>query len=305
MFLKLSKKPTRDEVLNFLATSASYGNLGLFIGAGLSKAVLNESSEDEIALSWGGLLQGVAKKMDVNYDSLNQIGTSYPEIASAICRAYRDKKHVSFKESLGCLKREISALTCWYPADEQRQRYSQYLESFAPSWIITTNYDLVIESLLTGKSITLGPNDPLSAPKGVVPVFHLHGVRTNPDGIIIAQEDYVTLFRPSEYRQIRLALTIKESTTLLLGYALGDVNVLTALDWSKYVFKRTRENYPHGVIQVLRKKKPSDEPYRAVNGVVILETEALSGFFEEFSVVRDAVMKVEEKKAPSIGEARG
>ena len=53
-------------------------------------------------------------------------------------------------------------------------------------------------------------------------MFHLHGVRTNPKEIIIAQEDYITLFRPSEYRQMKLALTIKESTTLFLGYGLGE-----------------------------------------------------------------------------------
>ena len=59
------------------------------------------------------------------------------------------------------------------------------------------------------------------------------------------------LFRPSQYRQIRLALTIKESTTCLLGYSLGDVNVLTALDWSKNVFRESKGNYPHEVVQIL------------------------------------------------------
>jgi len=28
-----------------------------------------------------------------------------------------------------------------------------------PSWVITTNYDLVIEKLLTGKCVTLGPEN--------------------------------------------------------------------------------------------------------------------------------------------------
>jgi len=48
---------------------------------------------------------------------------------------------------------------------------------------------------------------------------------------IIVQEDYVGQFRPTEYRQIKMALMIKESTMLIIGYGLGDVNVLTALDW--------------------------------------------------------------------------
>jgi hypothetical protein len=189
-------------------------------------------------------------------------------------------------ESLTLLKREIAALTSWYPDKEKREKFSKYLECLSPSWIITTNYDLVIESLLTGKSIPLGPNDSLSSPNGVIPVFHLHGLRTNPEEIIIAQEDYVCLFRPSEYRQIKLALTIKESTTLLLGYGLGDVNVLTALDWSKNVFKGEDANYPNDVIQVLRKDDPAKEPYRDRNGIVIVEVADISNFFEEFLAIR-------------------
>jgi hypothetical protein len=83
----LPKEPTREEVLTFVARSASYGNLGLFIGAGFSKAVLNETAEDEIALSWGKLLEKAAKKIHVNYASIEKAGASYPEIASAICTA--------------------------------------------------------------------------------------------------------------------------------------------------------------------------------------------------------------------------
>jgi hypothetical protein len=298
--LKLSKEPSREEVLTFLAHATSYGNLGLFIGAGFSKAVLNEASEDEIALSWGDLLKKAAKKMGVKYESVGKVGVSYPEIASAICKSYCKEKGLSFKASLRELKQEIAALTSWYPTDEQREKYSKYLDAFDPSWIITTNYDLVIETLLTGRSAPLGPNDPLSAPKGVVPVFHLHGVRTNPEEIIIAQEDYITLFRPSEYRQMKLALTIKESATLLLGYALGDVNVLTALDWSRNVFRGERKNYPHGVIQVLREEEPAEAPYRTRNGVVIIETDELSKLFEEFMEVRNRVAQEKDKERETL-----
>ena len=159
---------------------------------------------------------------------------------------------------------------------------------------------MVVEGLLTGKSIPLGPNDSLSSPKGVIPVFHLHGRRTNPEEIIIAQEDYIALFRPTEYRQIKLALTIKESTTLLLGYGLGDVNVLTALDWSKNVFKAESVNYPNAVVQVLRKESPTENPYEDRSGVLILEVESLEAFFEEFIVFRQNALKEEEKELKNL-----
>ncbi len=155
---------------------------------------------------------------------------------------------------------------------------------------------MVVESLLTGKSIPLGPNDSLSSPAGVIPIFHLHGLRTNPEDIIIAQEDYVALFRPSEYRQIKLALTIKESTTLLVGYGLGDVNVLTALDWSRNVFRGDEANYPNGVVQILRKDNPAEQPYRDKNGIVIVESADLSDFFDDYTRVRERKLHEEKEE---------
>jgi hypothetical protein len=223
-------------------------------------------------------------------------GVGYPDIASAICKIHSQSTSSDYEQSLIKLKSEISALTSWYPNQGKREKFSKYLEGLSPSWIITTNYDLVIESLLTGKAAPLGPNDALSSRKGVIPVFHLHGIRTNPEEIIIAQEDFVALFRPSQYRQIKLALTIKESTTLLLGYGLGDVNVLTALDWSRNVFKSEQVNYPHDVVQVLRRKEPRKEPYRDRNSIVILETADLSNFFDEFIAVRLKLLKGEEEQ---------
>jgi hypothetical protein len=56
---RIPEVPTRTEVLTFISKSASYGNLGLFVGAGFSKAVLNDPMK--IALSWGELLEQSAK----------------------------------------------------------------------------------------------------------------------------------------------------------------------------------------------------------------------------------------------------
>src|SRR5476651_951915 len=190
---KIPQDLSRNEVLKFISQSASYGNLGAFIGAGFSKAVLNNDN-DTIALSWGELLEEVSNTLDIDYEGIWKEGIGYPEIASRLCELYSESKSISYDESLREIKKEIARLTSWYPDKEQRNVFSEHLNKLLLSWIITTNYDLVIESLLTGASIPLGPNDSLIAPSGIVPVFHLHGVRTNPDEIIIALEDYVGLF---------------------------------------------------------------------------------------------------------------
>lgn len=293
--------PKRDDVLKFISSSASYGNLGLFIGAGFCKAVLNDGLE-EIALSWGQLLKKASEQLNVDYNAIPKEGAGYPEIASRVCQIYADNENELFSQGASRLKQAIANLTCWYPDREKRAKFGSYLDSLSPSWVITTNYDLVIEGLLTGRSIPLGPNDQLTNPRGVAPVYHLHGIRTSPEEIIITQEDYVSLFRPNEYRQIKLALTVKESTTLLVGYGLGDVNVLTALDWSNNVFLGEKRDFPHDVIQVIRKENPNQTPYRDRSGILVVETSDLVAFFEEYMVVRIAEKKNEEEINKKIQE---
>jgi SIR2-like domain len=298
---KVSDNPTREEALKFISKSASFGNLGLFIGAGFSKAVMN-SKHNTIALSWGELLSKCTENLGIDFNAICKEGISYPEIATTICEKHSLDNKTSYEDSLQILKKEICSLTSWYPDKEKREEYSSHLISLEAAWIITTNYDLIIESLLTGKSITLSPKDQLITPTNITPVYHLHGVRIDQESIIISQEDYVALFRPSEYRQIKLALTIKESTVLILGYGLGDVNVLTALDWSKNVFKEEQSNYPHDVIQVIKKDKPKTDPYRSKNGVLIVETSELDHFFSEFSGIRTEEKKLEKEETDSLNK---
>jgi hypothetical protein len=271
---------TRAEALEFLARSSIYGNLGLFVGSGFSMAVMNRDF-GPIPLTWGALIEAAANALRVDYAKIQQMGRSYPEIATAVCEKLAIDRGIEFSDACVLLRNEIAQLTSWYPNEKEREEFSGLLAVISPSWIITTNYDLVIESLLTGRCLSLGPDDQLVNPTDAVPVYHLHGVRTHPSGIVIIQEDYIALFRPNEYRQLKLALTIKESTTLILGYGLGDVNVLTAVDWSRNVFSESKGRYPHGLVQIIRSRHPADEPYKDKNDVLILETDQLKTFLAE------------------------
>ncbi|MEW6401325.1 MAG: SIR2 family protein [Chloroflexota bacterium] len=292
---------SKQDVYKFISDSASYGNLGLFIGTGFSKAVLNDDKK-QIALSWSELLEKICGTMGISYKKIPKEGLGYPEIASKICLAYAKKSKKTYSQALSQIKREAASLTSWYPDLKKREDFQIYLEHLAPAWVITTNYDLIIESLLTGKSIPLGPNDQLINPRNVTPVYHLHGIRTNPEEIVIAQEDYISLFRPNEYRQIKLALTLKESTVLLLGYGLGDVNVLTALDWSKNVFEKKTNDFPQDVIQILRTPNPAELPYRDRNGILIIETDELTTFFNEYIEIREEELKKEGKRTKALSK---
>lgn len=282
---------SRQDALKLISKASIYGNLGLFVGAGMSMAILNDDWS-EVALSWKQLIYKCAEEFDINLkEDIKIEGLSYPEIASEIAKLISTKESVGYKIAVKKLKEKISSLTSWYPERQQREIYGRILQDIAPNWIITTNYDLLIECLLTGKCLSLGPEDQLISPQNLIPIYHLHGIRTNPTSIIISQEDYISLFRPNQYRQQKLSLSIKESTTLIIGYGLGDVNVLTAVDWAKNVYSNQRINYPHEIIQLLFTDSPQVDPYRDKNDILIIEFKDLKTILTEI-----AELVLEDKK---------
>lgn len=152
------------------------------------------------------------------------------------------------------------------------------------SWILTTNYDTAIEYILTGKCLSLGPNDSFVKIKNLIPIYHIHGIKTDPQNIVITNEDYIYQFRPNDYRQSRLPFLIKESTVLMLGYGLGDMNVITAVDWSKNVYKNESRLCPNKIIQVVYiDGEPKNYAYEDSSGIIIVETNNLSLFLKDMS----------------------
>lgn len=286
----------QKDALKIISQSGVYGNLGLFVGAGMSMAILNDDWQ-KIALSWKELIFKCAQDFDIDLkEDIKTEGLSYPEIATEIAKIIAEKKEVTYNIAIKLLKEKICALTSWYPEDEKRDVFGKLLFEIDPSWIITTNYDLILECLLTGHCISLEPNDQLISPQNLIPIYHLHGIRTNPSSIIISQEDYISLFRPNQYRQQKLSLSIKESTTLIIGYGLGDVNVLTAVDWTKNVYSQQRINYPHDIIQLLYSENPAPNPYRDRNEILIIEFDNLESILSEINDAINEAKDIANKK---------
>jgi len=211
----------------------------------------------------------------IPWESVETQYRSCPQIASSICATIAQTGSISFREAEKKIKDHICDLTSWYPNQNQREAFSPLLRQLSPKWIITTNYDLILEGLLPDNSSSLGPNDSLVFSNYTIPIYHLHGIRTSANSLIITNEDYIRLFRPNEYRLQKLSLTINESTTLIVGYGIGNQNVLTALDWSKNVYKNGRAHYPSGVIQLVFTDNPIEAVTETADGMILLETNSI------------------------------
>lgn len=273
---------SREYVFEKLFNAFNYGNLGMFVGAGFSKAVVDDHIQK--ALGWFDLIKKVSWNFELDFPSeVDLIGKSLPELATNMCKLLASKKKLNYAEAKILFKKEICNLSNWLPDESKVTAFREIFDYINPSWIITTNYDLVLETILTGKCKSLSPLNYLSAPKNIIPIYHLHGTRIDPESIIITQEDYIPLFRPNEYRQSKLAMTIRESTTLVLGYGLGDMNVLSAVDWSKNIYTEKNE-YPYEIIQALWTSNPQEDAYKDENGNIIIEIDDLEQFLNDLII---------------------
>lgn len=286
---------TRDEVFDLIANAALFGSLGLFVGTGFSKA-LTEGN----ALSFEELITGIADEVDCEFD-FNDIeiikGKSYPRLAQDIVAAVAERDFgdlepdEAFVRSLKKVKKSACKLCNLRPSEVVIAEYSSIIKGIPIQWVITTNYDFILEHIIP-RSIHLLPNQLMNPRKDYVPIYHLHGHLRSSSSLVLTELDYVKLFSPIEYRQLKLNLLLAESTTLVIGYSLGDINVQSAMEWSR-TFQNgsglTIEKYQSKVVQALFVEEiESATPYEGENGEIILEINDIKSFLEEVKRSIDA-----------------
>ena len=99
---------SRQDALKLISKASIYGNLGLFVGAGMSMAILNDDWS-EVALSWKQLIYKCAEEFDINLkEDIKIEGLSYPEIASEIAKLISTKESVGYKIAVKKLKEKIA-----------------------------------------------------------------------------------------------------------------------------------------------------------------------------------------------------
>ena len=287
---------TKSEAYGLIVESSLFGNLGLFMGAGFSLAV-NEIISNCEPLSWPSLLKKVCKEFEIQWDDEIMDGVtkkaeikkefkSCPEIASEICKLIAEKETISIEEAVALFKQHVCNLSAWYSNTEQRNLWGKEIQALSPNWIVTTNYDQIIETLLPETCYSLNPKEEFVFPKNKIPVYHLHGIRSDYESIIITNEDYIELSRPHNYRMDRLSVMFRESTTLMIGYGIGDQNVLMALDCSNNVYQEntsSTKKFPNGIVQLAYCATTPKDPYYDNNGILIIETTSVLNTIKEIN----------------------
>lgn len=272
---------TRDDVLEMICKASLRENLGLFIGSGFSKAML-EGNLHHKAYDWKELLLEVCDALHIEKGLLEK-GLPYPQVATLMCDAYAKWKQISYDDAENELKYTIAKKVDIPPESDKKEKFQKYFKAFSPYWIVTTNYDSIIEELVSNKHFTLTHNNPFIKLKDYTPIYHIHGSIKDPETIVITNKDYTKTLRTSDYRHERLPFLIKESTVLMVGYSMNDLNVLSAVDYSQNVYVNSLRDYDFPIIQLLHCRNPKQSPYyQKENKIIIQEIDSLENYFDEF-----------------------
>jgi hypothetical protein len=114
---------SKEMVFEKLFNAFNYGNLGMFIGAGFSKAVIG--TDYQPALSWFELIKATSENLEIDFPSDEKlVGVSLPELATSLCKKLALENNISYEEAKYLFKVEICNLTNWLPNEEQTEKGS-------------------------------------------------------------------------------------------------------------------------------------------------------------------------------------
>ena len=265
---------TRAELLSGFARRARDAGLGLFVGSGFSRHLTAG-----VAPSWSDLLRGLFDRIRpgidpgavVNWDELCAL-RSEPQIASEL-----EKMFVRSGQGLPFDFRCLVAELCDLPLPDDHRPLGMIVRAMGPSWVLTTNYDQLLESLLE-PALPVLPGVPFTPSQETVPVVHLHGSVQDPTSLVVTEEDYVSQMTGGGYTKQRLPLMFSECAVLVLGYSLADINVRIALREAS-AFSNQVPWVVHG--EWVPEVDPAIEPYRGPDGQWVVQYSNASDLLEE------------------------
>jgi len=219
----------------------------LFIGTGISLRYLNN------AFTWDNLLKKISVDLseteETYYDIKSRCETSgkydFPQVAKLLEKTFNESlvsnrdgkfKHINdiFYEQMK-LGQNVSRLKIYISSllddisfkDNMKEEIFEFKKTRKNvGSIITTNYDMLIESLFEFQPL-VGNDILLSNPYGSV--YKIHGCIKHPQKIIITTDDYATFDSKYDLIRAQLLSIFIHNPIIFLGYNIGDENIKSLL----------------------------------------------------------------------------
>lgn len=233
----------------------------LFVGSGISKRYFSGSS-------WDGLLSELADvcpKLEHNYGYYRQ-SRDPPEMGSLLADRYSQWAWDQNERKFSDLEQNYDQNSDIYLKTEIAERFDELtpdsvdeltdgvvdenltaeeasteislLRDIQPHAVITTNYDTFLETIFNndgqedGKYEVVIGEQILSTPhKSVGEILKIHGSATQPDSLILTDEDYDEFTSRKRYLSSKMLTYFAEHPLLIVGYSASDPNVRSILSW--------------------------------------------------------------------------
>jgi hypothetical protein len=227
----------KDELIAHFAAAPSAPFL--FVGSGFSRRYLG--LED-----WSGILQRFTTNLKP-YEYYVASGGGYlPRVARMVAadfhdywwaadeyKASRDKNKSKAKDITSALRIEL----CNYLLEKSKAKPAQeYVEEIAllsrlnVDGIVTTNWDILLESLFPDYKVFIGQNELIfSNTQMIGEIYKIHGSATRPSSLVLTDEDYRGFEAANPYLAAKLITIFVEHPVVFIGYSLTDPNVTALL----------------------------------------------------------------------------
>lgn len=105
-------------------------------------------------------------------------------------------------------------------------RELELLPSLNVDGIITTNWDLFLEEIFPDYKVFIGQEELLfSNPQSVAEIYKIHGCASQPNSLVLTQDDYDNFNSKNAYLAAKLITIFIEHPVIFIGYSIADKNI--------------------------------------------------------------------------------
>lgn len=302
----------------------------LFIGSGISKrylenfpdwkSLINELWEKSgMEADFFGLYNNLHKSTAMQHPELNNSEIN-GKVNAIIGSKIHDKFNTAFNlgtinvdgftpkdqfdTGISPFKKEISNrfknYTIKEPMEEEAALFHKIIKKAAVS--ITTNYDTFIEDAysedINSLDIHIGQKGFFNATEGYGELFKIHGCITNPNSIIIDENDYSYYENNSVLISARIISLLIHSPIIFLGYSLSDANVRKFIrDFAKSITPEDGINLEQRII-VIDRKENCPEIIESLIDDKDLGARFTSIQTDNYAAVYNSILKIEQGVSP-------